>query len=142
MLLCLLLPVAPVDAREWQVPPGEGSLQAAIDAASDGDTLRLAVGTYSGSIDVNRSLILMGSRDGTSLVDGEGTGHAILVTAPDVVISGLDIRHSGDVAEDENSGVFITDRGDRTLIENNHLEGNLIGVYLKGPENAWCATTA
>jgi nitrous oxidase accessory protein NosD len=50
------------------------------------------------------------------------------VTAPDVVISGLDIRHSGEVAEDENSGVFITDRGDRTLIENNPLEGNLICV--------------
>jgi nitrous oxidase accessory protein len=136
LLLCLLLPIAPVDARDWQVPPGEGTLQSAIDAASDGDTLWLAAGTYSGSIDVNRSLTLMGSRDGASLVDGEGTAHVVLVTAPDVAINGLEIRHSGEVAEDENSGVFITDRGDRTLIENNHLEGNLIGVYLKGPQDA------
>jgi len=98
LLLCLLLPIAPVNARDWLVQPGEGTLQAAINAASDGDTLRLTAGTYTGSIDVNRSLVLMGSRDGTSLVDGEGTGHAVLVTAPDVVISGLEIRHSGEVS--------------------------------------------
>ena len=44
--------------------------------------------------------------------------------------------NSGDVAEDENSGIFITDKGDRARIEGNHLENNLIGVYLKGPESA------
>ena len=41
----------------------------------------------------------------------------VLVSAPDVVISGLEIRHSGEVAEDEDSGIFITARGNRTLIE-------------------------
>jgi len=136
LVLCLALPISSVDAREWQVQAGEGTLQNAIDAASDGDTLLLGAGTYSGSIEVNRSLTLLGNRDGASLVDGEGTAHVILVTAPDVVISGLEIRHSGEVAEDEDSGVFITDRGDRARIEDNHLEGNQIGVYLKGPQDA------
>ena len=60
---------------------------------------------------------------------------SIKVAAPDVVIRGLNIQHSGNVAEDEDSGIFITDQGDRTRIEDNHLENNLIGVYLKGPES-------
>jgi len=114
-------------------------LQSAIDTARSGDTLLLTAGTYAGSIDIHRSLILSGNgvndNAGGSIIDGEGSSHVIKVSASDVVIRGLNIQHSGDVAEDENSGIFITDKGDRTRIESNHLEHNLIGVYLKGPES-------
>ena len=136
-LLCCLFFLAPaVNAKEWQVPPGQGTLQSAIDSASAGDILLLAAGTYRGSIDVHRRLTLSGVGDGDSIVDGEGSAHVILVSAPDVIIRGLNIRHSGDVAEDENSGIFVTDQGDRALIQANHLQDNLIGVYLKGPDAA------
>ena len=116
--------------------PGRGTLQSAIDEASTGDTLQLNAGTYTGSIDVHRSLTLSGIGGGASIVDGEGSSHVILVSAPDVTISGLTIRHSGEVAEDEDSGIFITDKGDRAHIHGNHLQDNLIGVYLKGPDAA------
>ena len=136
LLFCLLSQTFAVSAREWQVQPGKGTLQSAIDAASAGDTLHLAAGIYTGSVNVHRSLTLSGIGDGASIVDGEGSSHVILVSAPDVTISGLNIRHSGEVAEDENSGIFITDKGDRALIHGNHLQDNLIGVYLKGPDAA------
>jgi nitrous oxidase accessory protein len=136
LLFCLSIVAFAADAREWQVPPGKGTLQSAIDAASDGDSLLLGEGTYSGSVDVHRSLIVSGVGDGASIVDGEGSAHVILVSAPDVTIKGLNIRHSGEVAEDENSGIFITDKGDRAIIHGNHLQDNLIGVYLKGPQDA------
>jgi len=134
--LCLLFLAFAANAKEWLVPPGTGTLQSAIDAASAGDSLLLVAGTYSGSIDVHRSLILSGIGDGASIVDGEGSAHVIVVSAPDVSISGLNIRHSGEVAEDEDSGIFVTDKGDRALIHSNHLQDNLIGVYLKGPQAA------
>ena len=138
LLLCLLFFAFPAMAKEWRVAPGNGTLQSAIDTARSGDTLLLAVGTYTGSVNIHRSLILSGhgvnGNAGGSIIDGEGSSHVITVSAPDVIIRGLKIEHSGDVAEDENSGVFITDKGDRTRIESNHLEHNLIGVYLKGPE--------
>ena len=132
LLLGLVFAAPSVHAREWQVPPGKGTLQRAIDTASDGDTLSLGTSTYSGSIDVKRSLTLVGNPEGASLIDGEGSAHVILVSAPDVVIRGLDIRNSGDVAEDEDSGIFITDKGDRALIHGNHLQGNLIGTAADG----------
>jgi len=139
ILLCLLFLAFPAIAKEWRVNPGIGTLQSAIDMARSGDTLLLAAGIYTGSVDIHRSLILSGNgvkgSAGDSIIDGEGSSHVIKVSAPEVVISGLKIQHSGDVAEDENSGIFITDKGDRTRIENNHLENNLIGVYLKGPES-------
>lgn len=135
LLLAFLLLSLPASAREWQVDPGRGTLQAAIDAAGDGDTLLLAAGTYTGSVDINRSLVVAG-QGGASIIDGEASSHVILVSAPDVVVRGVTVRNSGGVAEDENSGIFITDQGDRALIDGNRLQDNLIGVYLKGPEAA------
>jgi len=136
LLLCLSLLALDASAREWLVQPGDGSLQAAIDSASAGDSLLLSAGTYSGSIDVNRSLTLSGDGSGASIIDGEGSSHVVLVSAADVTIRGLDIRNSGEVAEDENSGVFVTKQAPRALIQGNNLQGNLIGIYLKGPKDA------
>jgi nitrous oxidase accessory protein len=139
LLFCIIFTSFPAMAREWRVEPGKGTLQSAIDSAQAGDSLQLAAGTYTGSVNIHRSLILSGNGvngiAGASIIDGEGSSHVITVAAPDVVIRGLNIQRSGNVAEDEDSGIFITDKGDRTRIEDNHLENNLIGVYLKGPES-------
>lgn len=121
-------------AEERVVLPGQGKLQAAINSAKSGDTLRLSAGTYTGSINIDRSLMLIGNKN--SILDGEGTGHVVTVSAPDVVIKDLSIQHSGNDLDTEDSAVFITEKGDRARIENNYLVNNLIGVYLKGPEAA------
>lgn len=113
--------------------PGHGKLQAAIDAAHSGDRLLLTAGLYTGSVNIHRSLSLLGSKD--SVIDGEGSGHVINISAPDVLIKGLHIQHSGMDLTDEDSAIFITDKGDNARIEDNYLENNLIGIYLKGPES-------
>ncbi len=132
-LLCLLFLSFIAQAEDRQVTPGNGTLQAAIDSAQTGDTLILASGAYTGSVNIHHSLTLLGND--SSIIDGEGSAHVITVSAPDVIIRGLKIQHSGNVLKDENSGIFITKEGDRTHIEANHFENNLIGIYLKGPES-------
>ncbi len=134
LLFCLLFISFIVQAEERRVAPGNGVLQAAIDSAQTGDTLILAPGIYSGSVNIHHSLTLLG--EASSIIDGEGTGHVITVSAPDVLIRGLRIQNSGEDLVKENSGIFITQQGDRAHIESNHLENNLIGIYLKGPESA------
>ena len=121
-------------AQEHLVAPGHGVLQTAIDSAQSGDTLILSSGTYTGSVIINRSLTLSGNK--SSVIDGEGSAHVITVDAPDVLIKNLKLQHSGNDLTTEDSGIFITDKGDRARIESNHFENNLIGVYLKGPESA------
>ncbi|MFK5915655.1 MAG: nitrous oxide reductase family maturation protein NosD [Woeseiaceae bacterium] len=123
-----------VQAEEIKVTPGHGKLQAAIDLAHKGDTLILDAGIYTGSINIDRSLTLMGSKD--SIIDGEGTGHVIVISAANVVVKGLSIQHSGNNLNTEDSAVFITDKGDNALIKGNHFQNNLIGIYLKGPKSA------
>jgi len=130
-----------LNAKQWQVSPGNGTLQKAINSAQAGDTLRLLSGSYTGSIIINKRLTLLGNGTNIhsgagSVIDGENTSHVITISAPDVLIKGINIQHSGTVLEDEDSGIFITDKADRTVIDANFFEFNQIGVYLKGPDDA------
>ena len=66
--------------------------------------------------------------------DGQGEGRVVTIAAPDVTVQDLIIRNSGDSLATEDAGIFVTPEGDRALVQNNRLEKNLIGVYLKGPD--------
>jgi len=134
LLLFLLFCPLVAQAEETRVAPGHGVLQAAIDSAHSGDTLVLTTGIYTGSVNIHRKLTLLGNQ--SSVIDGEGSGHVITVSAADVLIKDLKIQHSGDSLVDENSAVFITAEADRARIESNHIENSLIGIYLKGPDSA------
>lgn len=133
LLLCFVFTAFVAQAEEIVVAPGTGTLQRAVDSAQTGDTLVLVSGTYTGSVNVHRSLTLLGNK--TSIIDGEGTAHVITVSAPDVIIRGLSVQHSGNDLNNEDSAIFITENGDRARIESNHFENNLMGIYLKGPES-------
>jgi nitrous oxidase accessory protein len=119
---------------ELQVAPGSGTLQAALMQASAGDTVRLQAGEYFGPVTIGKSVTLIGGTG--SVVDAGGRGRVITVSAADVVIRNVTVRGSGKRLDLEDAGIFVTDSGDRVLIEANRLEGNLIGVYLKGPDDA------
>jgi nitrous oxidase accessory protein len=135
--LLLLLSVclsAPLLAQDRTVLPGAGSLQRAIDQAGPGDRLLLQDGVYAGAVVIDRPLKLLGKV--SSIIDGGGVGRVITVAAPDVVVRDVTVRNSGTSLATEDSGIFVTADGDRALIDGNQLQHNLIGVYLKGPENA------
>ena len=132
-ILCVLSAVR-TEAAEYNVAPGIATLDTAIRAAAPGDVLRLEAGIYRGSVNIDRTLTLSGSP--ASVIDAGGKGRVITIAAPDVVIRGITVRGSGTRLDIEDSGIFVTTDGDRVLIEENHLEGNLIGVYLKGPDDA------
>ena len=55
----LLVGVKDVHAATITVSPGE-SIQAAIDSAGSGDTVRVEPGTYVGNITIDRSITLTG----------------------------------------------------------------------------------
>ncbi|MEN8108424.1 MAG: nitrous oxide reductase family maturation protein NosD [Pseudomonadota bacterium] len=134
LCLCLLLLPWIAAAAVVRVAPGDSTLQAAVNAASPGDTLALQVGVYAGELIIGRSVTIVGQPG--SVLDGMGKGDVIRVNAPDVVIRGITVRNSGTSLETEDSGIFVTEQGDGALIEANRFEDNLIGVYLKGPDSA------
>ncbi len=121
-------------AATIDVPAAPGALAAAVASVRDGDTLRLADGVHDGGIALDRPLILTGSPD--AIVDGHGSGSVLTITAPDVTVRGLTVRNSGRDMFEMDAGIFVTEDGDRALIDGVTLTGNLFGVLLQGPEDA------
>jgi nitrous oxidase accessory protein len=129
----LLITQSPAEATATTVASGR-PLQAAIDAAVEGDVLVLAAGRHDGPVVIGRRLTLVGEQ-GAQIV-GSGKGSVVTVTGPDVVISGLAIVGSGTSLELMDSGVFLEKGAERALVERNRLEGNLIGIFIHGANDA------
>ncbi|MDD1528979.1 nitrous oxide reductase family maturation protein NosD [Bradyrhizobium sp. WBOS7] len=120
-------------AETLTAAPGQ-SLQAVLNGARAGDVVELAPGHYRGSIRIERPLQLVGSRE--ALLDGDGAGNVITVSAPDVTIRGLTIRASGRDLQAMNSGIFLQKTAERATIENNRLVDNLFGIYVHGAQGS------
>lgn len=102
-------------------------LQALIDDTPTGATLRLEPGTYAGGAHIDRAMTVVGSPD--AVLDGEGRGTVLEVTAADVVLRGLRVRGSGRVLEKEHSGIRIT--APRVTVEDCELSDVLFGIHLR-----------
>jgi len=113
------------------VPLADGSdLAAAVAGAAPGSLLRLAPGIYRGPIVIDRPLTVEGEPG--AIIEGAGQGSVILVRAPSTVIRGLTIRGSGTSLASEDAGIFVEGTAKEALLEDNIIENNLFGVFLKG----------
>jgi len=121
-------------ATTWTIKPSNGQLAEVLSKSASGDELILRAGVHQGPVIISKPVKLTGEPG--AILDGDGASRTITVDAPDVTIRGIEVRGSGELLETEDSGIFITSNGDRALIKDNQLTGNLIGIYLKGPEHA------
>lgn len=85
---------APVAASELHVPADFPTIQAAIDAAAYGDTVRVASGVYGESLQLRSGVRLVGAGALTTTLEGDGShGHLIDFTgARDTVVRGFTLR--------------------------------------------------
>jgi parallel beta-helix repeat protein len=107
--LVIIIEIAPIvkAPNTWYVDdvPGNGgpgnpaenftSIQDAINASSDGDTIYVYNGTYYENVIVNKTLNLMGEDMNTTIVDGGWADDPIYVSSDWVNISGFTVTHSG-----------------------------------------------
>lgn len=94
------------------VRPTTGTLQAAIDAASPGDTIRIHAGTYSETIQITKPLNLVGDGAADVMIDGGcGSQTAVEVISNRVVVRGVTVTggtlYTLDI--DESDQVAVTD---------------------------------
>src|SRR5271157_423073 len=109
-------------------PSGSGNyttIQAAINAASPGDTILVYSGLYKENVVVDRPISLMGMNTGSGLpvVDGSGGDSAINITADGVNLQGFNVTHA-------NKGISVS--SNHSTIKDNIASGMSIscGIYL------------
>ncbi len=68
------------------------SIQRGINAATAGDTVNVADGTYSEHITIDKSLTLQGGSN--PVIDGAGTGTAVTISASSVTATGFTIQNA------------------------------------------------
>jgi parallel beta-helix repeat protein len=108
------------------------TIQSVINNASTGDTIIIPEGIYFEHLVVNKSLSIIGENRDFTIVDGNGTGSVITVTASNVTIQSLTINGSGMDAND--GGVFL-DQSAGDDISQNNLLSNANGIVLSLSSN-------
>jgi len=127
--LILTLLACPMQAETVMVFPGKAALQGAIVAASPGDVLNLAAGSYGPAV-IDKPLALEGA--GAAVIDGGRKGTVLTVTADDVTLRGLIVQNSGTRNEEIDAGIKVIKGVHRALIENNILRDNMHGIDFHG----------
>jgi nitrous oxidase accessory protein len=108
------------------VAPGV-DLQTALDAASDGDTLCLAPGSYAGAITIARGITLWGPRDAVVKSDGRGT--TVRVAGAGAVLLGLTISGSGSRYDKQDAGLLVA--SDRVRVEGVEVRDAVFGITVE-----------
>ena len=105
-------------------------IQAAIDAANSGDTIRVYDGTYLENVIVDKTLSLIGNGTTKTIIDGDGSGDVVLLKSNWVNITGFKIINSGseDLFPTVDAGIDV-DNVDFVTIKNNNCSNNLYGIF-------------
>lgn len=136
-----------------RVPEDYLTIQAAINAASSGDTILVAAGTYPEYVCVNKSVTLKGTNRQSIITGGPGSATRVVdVKISNVEISGFTVQgpalsYKGIYVEPPleqyftninitdntvircNDGIFYS-RSSKCFVTNNTLQGNTYGIRL------------
>jgi len=122
------LDVAKANPSVIRVPSDYPTIQAAINAAQDGDTVLVAAGMYRENVRVNKTVLLVGESPSTTIVDGGGDT-AFIITAQNAEIEGFTIQNATSPWPAEASGIRVFASGGQR-IRNNVLVRNYYGINL------------
>jgi nitrous oxidase accessory protein len=125
LLLLTLSPALPAHARE--------SLEQAVAAAAPGATLSVSAGVHAVHLKLDKPVTLIGEPG--AILDGGGRGDIVRISASNVTVRGLTLRHSGSDLTAMNAGIFIERHAHDVVISGNRIEDSLFGVYLDGAAN-------
>jgi nitrous oxidase accessory protein NosD len=115
----------------------QSSIGAAVTAASAGDIIKVAAGTYKESVIIPKSLSLVGAGPATTIIDASGKSNGIYVDGIDwphlshVVITGFTVEQAN------FEGILVTNAADVTIYGNSVVSNDQALVITNG--NAACS---
>jgi len=102
------------------------TIQEAVDAADDGDSIYVHSGTYHERLTINKPLALTGENRENTIIDGDRIRNVVEITADDVIIKGFTIQNSN------RSSPYAAIRlsGRRCNVTGNHMTRSKIAVFV------------
>lgn len=134
--LIAVLPASLLTAMALAVLPPPGAmaqenagfdLAAALAAAAPGATITVPAGTYPAPLVIDKPVMLVG--EGLPVLQGDGSGDVVTITAPDVTLRGFAVRGSGVSLDREDAGIRVA--AERVTVEDNQIEDALFGIYFE-----------
>ncbi len=128
-------------AQSSEVNPG--SLQRAVDAATADDTVFVQAGTFTGDVEITKTLTLDGAQAGVDPVGGRAGAESVItgagITAPiaidsgvnNVTINGFTIDSPMSGSGSDNAGIF-TNGSTGVTIDYNIIQDNTTGIAIGG----------
>jgi Secretion system C-terminal sorting domain len=120
--VALFLGFGTMSATQRAVPGSFGTIQAAINASSTGDTIAISNGTYHEAVVVNKSVRLLGASSLVVITPPSGVG--ITVTANNVRLQSLRVTHA------TSNGIFASNVTNLSLINAGADSNNVSGAQL------------
>jgi len=109
------------------VKPDVMTLQQAIDMASDGDTILVSRGRYTGNIVINKTITLKGEH-WPSIVANKG--NIVEIKAPGVKIEGFILTYSSKDSHGlEDTAIYVRKGANDAVIQNNRFKEVLFGIW-------------
>ncbi len=120
------------------------TIQAAIDAANEGDTIKVFSGTYVENVVVDKRVNLIGNDTelgdgddtGKPIVDGDNKGDVILITADQVYLCGFKVTNSaGYIGFSRPHNSIWINSNSNTITGNEITENNGRGITVANSKN-------
>jgi parallel beta-helix repeat protein len=138
------------------VPTDFGTIQEAVDNATDGDIIEVDAGIYYEHVFINKSITLQGANAATTIIDGTSNGTVLTLEASSIDIAGFTIRNAGTgyngiASERDKStndyhtiinniimtsqyGVHLLYSDRNTLANNTFLDNFISGIYFNSAD--------
>ena len=128
------------DGTSWET--AFKTIQEGVNAATAGDTINVAAGTYKENVVLDKQLTLIGdpSTPSNVVVDAQGSGYPIKITADGCTLKGFKVVNCG-----TNTAGIMLHQANNNIVENNIASDNTVGwgirLYAGWPVTACSSNT-